>query len=93
MSQIEILRKMLVDMDKNINQLNEYIQEKELMIEHNKNRIEELNANLITEKNALAEAVLKREKMTEMQSEVESNFNQINESVNTLVEILKTKIN
>jgi DNA repair exonuclease SbcCD ATPase subunit len=92
MSQIEILQKMLSDMDKNINQLNTFIENKEGMIHSIISRIEELNANLLTEKASLTEAISKREKMIEMQTEVQSNYNQINESVNTLVEILKTKI-
>lgn len=92
MSQIEILQKMLSDMENQINQLNNFIKNKEELIDHTNRRIEELNNNMIIEKDALEVAVKKREKMLEMQSEVHINFNQINESVNTLVEILKTKI-
>ncbi len=92
MSQIEILQKMLVDMENNINQLNNIITQKEEIINNIKYRINELNTNLITERNELTEATNKREKMLEMQSEVSLNYNQINESVNTLVEILKKKI-
>ena len=92
MSQIEILRKMLVDMENNINQLNNIITQKEKNINNIKNRIDELNTNLIKEKNDLTEALNKREKMLEMQLEVSLNYNKINESVNTLVEILKKKI-
>jgi hypothetical protein len=92
MSQIEILQKMLHDMEQNINHLNTFIENKEGMIDSIIFRIEELNANLLSEKASLSEAISKREKMLEMQTEVQSNYNQINESVNTLVEILKTKV-
>ncbi len=92
MSQIEVLQKMLVDMEKNINQLDHVIQQKESLIKNITVRIDELNLNLITEKNELLDAQTKREKILEMQSEVQSNYNQINENVNTLIEILSRKI-
>lgn len=91
MAQIEVLQKMLIDMETQINKLNEYIHEKEDFIDYTNKRIDELNQNLIKEQEALETAAKKREKMLEMQNEVLSNFNQINESVNTLVDILKTK--
>jgi len=91
MSQIELLQKMLTNMETQINKLNEYIHEKEEIIDYTNKRIDELNINLFKEKEALDIAEKKREKMLEMQREVMSNFNQINESVNTLVDILKTK--
>ena len=91
MSQIELLQKMLTNMETQINKLNEYIHEKEELINYTNKRIDELNINLFKEKEALDIAEKKREKMLEMQREVMSNFNQINESVNTLVDILKTK--
>jgi hypothetical protein len=92
MAQIQTLQKMLNDMESQINQLNEHISNKEQLIEHTILRINELNTKLVTEKEELDVALNKREKMLEMQSEVQINYKQINESVDTLVEILKTKV-
>lgn len=91
MSQIDTLQKLLSDMETQLNKLNEYIKLKEEAIEYTNQRIEELNRNLIVDQKSLSNALERKVKMTDMQNEVLTNYNQINESVNTLVEILKTK--
>jgi hypothetical protein len=92
MSQLEVLDKMLNDMNRNIDNLDKLISEKKEFIEHTKIRIEELNSSLIKESGLLLEYVSKREKMINMQEEVQSNYIQIENSINNLVDILKTKI-
>ncbi len=92
MSQIQTLQKMLSDMEYQITQLNEYISKKEELIKYTLERISELNSKLIVERDELETSLNKREKMLEMQSEVQINYKQINESVDTLVEILKSKV-
>jgi hypothetical protein len=91
MSQIDTLQKLLSDMETQLNKLDEYIKLKEETIEYTSQRIEELNRNLLVEQESLSNALKRKVKMTDMQNEVLTNYNQINESVNTLVEILRTK--
>lgn len=91
MSQIDILNKMLNEMNQDIDLLNTFISEKQELIEHIIVRINELNSNLIKEQEILDDSLKKRDKMTELKNEVYTNYKQIDAGVNTLVEILKTK--
>lgn len=91
MSQIDILNKMLNEMNNEITILNEFINNKTALIDHIVLRIEELNTNLSKEQEILNDSLKKREKMSELKDEVYMNYKQIDEGVNTLVEILKTK--
>lgn len=93
MSQIDILNRMLNEMENEINSLNQFIDEKQKLIQHIIFRVEELNNNLISEQDILNDSLKKRDKMTELKNEVYMNYKQIDEGVNTLVEILKTKNN
>jgi chromosome segregation ATPase len=91
MSQIEILNKMLREMDNELNSLNQFIKDKEELINHIILRIEELNSNLSKENEILSDSLKKRDRLSELKSEVETNYKQIDEGVNTLVDILRTK--
>ncbi len=90
MSNIENLIHLLRSMNNEITDLNKQIQVKNQRIIDISKRIEELNISLTEEKTELDALNLKKNKVTELQTVAESNFNQINESVNTLLDILKT---
>jgi hypothetical protein len=90
MSNIENLVQLLRNMNNEIADLNKQTQIKNQRILEITNRIEELNSTLIQEKTELDSLYLRKEKVTDLQSVAESNFKQINESVNTLLDILKT---
>ena len=90
MSNIDNLVQLLKSMNNEINDLNKNINIKEnRRVEINK-RIEELNISLVQETQELDILNKKKQKVSELQIVAESNFKQINESVNTLLDILKT---
>ncbi len=90
MSNIENLLQILRNMNNEITDLDKNIQIKNNRVGEIKNRLEELNASLLQEKDDLNVLYLKREKVNELKTVAETNFKQINESVNTLLDILKT---
>jgi hypothetical protein len=90
MSNLENLLQILRNMNNEIAELNKNINIKKNRISEISNRIEELTLSLMEEKNDLDLLNQKKDKVTELQSVAESNFKQINESVNTLLDILKT---
>jgi len=93
MSKIDILNKLINDMDKEIKELNDFIITKNNMIDSLKNKLDEINSTLIKEEEILNENTKKRDQLIELKSEVNINYNQINQGVDTLVEILKNKTN
>jgi predicted RNase H-like nuclease (RuvC/YqgF family) len=93
MSKIDILNKLINDMDKEIKELNDYIITKSNLIDSLKNKLDEINSTLIKEEEIQNENTKKRDQLIELKSEVNINYNQINQGVDTLVEILKNKTN
>lgn len=90
MSNIDNLVQLLKNMNNEINDLTKQINMKGSRIVEINKRIEELNTSLILETEELDVLNKKKQKVFELQSVAESNFKQINESVNTLLDILKT---
>lgn len=91
MSQIEILNRMLCEMNHEIDIHNEFINEKERLTEHMVNKISELGENLVKEQEFLNDSIKKRDKLICLKDEVNTNYKQIDDGVNTLVDILKSK--
>jgi hypothetical protein len=90
MSNIENLVQILRNMNSEIVDLNKQINIKNKRIVEIIDRIEELNSSLSQEKKELEILNRKKDKVTDLQTVAEGNFKQINESVNTLLDILKT---
>lgn len=90
MSNIENLVQLLRNMNNEISDLTKQINVKGTRIVEINKRIEELNTSLIQETEELDVLNKKKQKVSELQLVAENNFKQINESVNTLLDILKT---
>ena len=92
MAQIEMLNKMLFNMEQEIIKLEMLIKEKTETIHSYELKIEELNTNLTKEKELLTDALKKKDQMSELKEEVNMNYNQINQGVDNLVNILKNNL-
>jgi chromosome segregation ATPase len=91
MSRIELLNKLLGDMDASLNQLNRSIHDKEENIKQISSHLHDLQVSLEREQVSLDELNKNRSDLIELQTETKSNYKQIEDGVNTLLEILQSR--
>lgn len=92
MSKINILNERLMSIDKSLSALEKIKKEKEHTIMVIQQKIMELTANLDEEKKILDDSIKKINSITELKTESESYYKQIEQGVDTLLNILDSSL-
>ena len=91
MSRIDLLNKLLGDMEISLKDLDRSIHEKEENIRQMTSHLTDLKVSLEAEQSSLDELVRNRSDLVDLQAESRSNYRQIDDGVNTLLDILQSR--
>jgi uncharacterized phage infection (PIP) family protein YhgE len=90
MARIETLNRLLSEMKEKLARMNKEVTETETVIDSMVKRIEELSGNLEAERAKLNQLLSQRKMLMELQDEAISNYKQIDEHVNTILDLFQT---